>query len=83
MHLLMCMCAHAGMRQALEDHTIALENAPADQGAGEQQGVPEEALRLLLYALTNDGSVRVRRAAMAVLKQATLAGHCSCQGMHA
>lgn len=71
----MCMHAHAGMRQTLDAQVLALENASAEQGADEQEGLPEEALRPLLYALTNDGSVRVRRAAMAVLKQAVLAGH--------
>ena len=76
--MLMRMSVHAGMRQTLEAPNLALEDASAEQGADEQQGLPEEALRLLLYALTNDGSVRVRRAAMAVLKQATLAGHCLC-----
>ena len=48
----------------------AVRPEEASQDAEDAEAFPAEALQLVLYTLSNDGSVRVRRAAMAVLKQA-------------
>lgn len=61
------MHAHAAMGKILAAR--ARSTHEADKGADEVEGLPEEALQLLLYALTNDGSIHVRRAAMTVLEQ--------------
>ena len=62
--------AYAAMGKILQARATSPQKAGQD--AEPAEGLPEEALQPLLYALSNDGSVRVRRGAMAVLKQATL-----------
>ena len=48
--------------------------APAAAGGAEAAIWPDQALELLLYTLTNDGSVRVRRKAISTLTVAVVGG---------
>ena len=63
------MLVHGAAMEQCTSHSRP-RKAPADAGSMDAAQWPDEALQPLLYSLTNDGSVRVRRKAMAALESA-------------